>query len=240
MARSSLAEPLSILERGRGLGRSDWSLSESVGGQRPPPGPWCSVPGSSEFHSQAGLGSGAQAHPLCPPVAVVKPRRTYSRSVAGRPWSPRPGRGACVGRRSGAWSPPGPAVKAREGGKGFGPQAGVRVSSLPLHVLGTSLHCSGPGCPPREPGPQAHQGLPRGPLSPGAGQQVWRRRGRTRGISGRRVGLFLTTRALQLFPELEGGLGPARPRQGLGGVQFRQEVLKKFYSFQVDSWSRWR
>nr|XP_025720035.1 mitochondrial dynamics protein MID49 isoform X1 [Callorhinus ursinus]XP_025720036.1 mitochondrial dynamics protein MID49 isoform X1 [Callorhinus ursinus]XP_025720037.1 mitochondrial dynamics protein MID49 isoform X1 [Callorhinus ursinus] len=27
------------------------------------------------------------------------------------------------------------------------------MSSLPLHVLGASLHFSGPGCPPREPGP---------------------------------------------------------------------------------------
>ena len=109
-------------------------LSASVGGQRQSPGPRCSVPGSSKFHSQAGPGSGARADSLCPPVAVLKPRRTYSRSVTGRPRSPSPGRGACVGRRSGAWSPPGPLVKDRERGKGFGPQAGVRMSTPPHHV----------------------------------------------------------------------------------------------------------
>lgn len=203
--------------------------SACVGGQGRPRGLGVRFPGPPSSIPRRARAQDPGSHPLCPAVAAPKPRRPCGRSAAGRPGSPRPGRGACVGRRSGAWSPLGPGSRPGKGGRALRPGPEFQCRACPFTCWAPQCTSRGlvpsarmgpsqalPGVPARsaQPRPRAAgvaeegKGGRRLPASPGA----WGGPGRQRG-----VGLFLTTRAFSAFRELEGcGLRPARPRQGLG------------------------
>ncbi len=253
VACSSLAEPRSILERGRGLGRSDWTRGLFVCLRRrsgPPPGPRGSVPGSSEFHSQAGPGSGPRVAP------AVSCGRCAEAATPVRPecgWAARvPQTGAWSVRRTqvGGVVSAGARVTAGEGGKGFAPRAGVPVSSLPLYVLGASVHFSGPGAL-RADGPLP--GPPRGSCALGPAPAPGSRcggggegRAASPGVSRRLVGAGPAARSRVIFnhPRLLGVPGVGRLRfaacatpPGVGLSPVQAGGIESFLHFASGFWA---